>query len=545
MPLGLPDRWDTCSRTIFLEDAPTAFAHCGDTFAIGIGSNVVLLDPITGVRMSVLSGHEDTVSSLASSQDGKLLLSRSRDDAVKLWDVQTGGVISTFDHNTPTPTTSASISPDGATIALGTLNGTILLWDVRTGKSHSIETGQDDAVTIIIFSPINSQRLLSLSRDGTVCQWNVDSHRIGTSHHEVDRVESLAYALDGTRFVSCGGPTATVRDSETGEVVVRLDAPNGERLAGCCLSPDGRFVACGADTIIHVWDITISGPRLVGHVEHTNSVTFIAFPSSLISGSYDRSVKFWLSNAFLSDSITTDHMAMLHGLTSIESVNLFAEGTIVTSDSFGVVKTWDLTTYRPKSSFLTPAVGKRDARLTGDTLIIVWLKEEEFHIWDVYKGQLLRRFRSPSFNIWDLKISGDGSKIFGLGYNRIQAVFMQTGEDAGRVQLRDDEGFSFFVRGSKVGIDNRYDRGWDFGGPTVSDVGEFPDRPRLDLVNWPTNRDARPCWIEDVAKKRRVFHPPGRYTRYSTKVEWDGRFLLLLLRPAGEVVVMDFNSVCH
>ena len=547
VPLGLPDRWDACSRTIYLEGTPKAFAYCGDTIAVGIGSNVVLLDPITGIRASVLSGHEDTVESLSSSLDGRLLLSRSHGDIVKLWDIQTGGVIRTLDHKTSAY--SASISPDGTTIALGTWNGVILLWDVRTWKCHSIGTGQVGAVKVIEFSPIDSKRLLSSSRNGTVCWWNIDGHRIGISYEGEDGVEGLAYALDGTRFVSYGGTTATVRNSESGEVVVKLNAPDREHLTDCCLSPDGRFVACGADTIIYVWDITTSGPRLVGRVEHSNSVTFIAFPSSLISGSYDRSVRFWRTNGFLADSIRTDHAGVSHSLMSIESINPFAEeGIIVTSDSFGVVKTWDLTTGRLKSSFLTPAKGKRDTRLTGDTLIIVWWTEEEeeggCHIWDVYKGQLLRRFRSTLSHLWDLKISGDESEIYGLSYTCIQAVSMQTGEETGRVELRNGEGLSFFVRGSKVGINNRYDRGWDFAGPTVSDLRELPDRPRLELVDCPIGRQARPCWIEDTVTKRRVFHLPERYTKYGTKVEWDGRFLLVLLRPAGEVVVMDFGSVC-
>ena len=551
VPLGLPDRWDACSRTIFLEDTPRSFAYCGDTIAVGVGSNIVLLDSMTGVRVSVLSDHTDKVEieSLASSLDGRLLLSRNigdignYDHTVKLWDVQTGRVINTFDH---TFAHSASISSDGTTIALGASKGVILLWDIRTWKCHPIETGRNSAITVIKFSPIDSQRLLSSSLDGTVCQWNVDGHQIGTSHHEKEGVMSLAYSLDGTRFVSCGRTTAVVRDSESGEVVVKLDAPDLERLTDCCLSPDGRFVAWRADTVVYVWNITTLEPRLVGHVKHSDYIAFIAFPSSLISGSYDRSLKFWRTDGFVMNSITTDHTATLHSLASIESVNPFAkEGIIVTSTSSGVVKTWDLTTGTLKSSFSTPAKGKRATHLTSDSLIIVWWAEQAFHIWDVYKGQLLRMILSTLYSVKDLKISGDGTKIFGLGYDRIQAVSMQTGEETGCVELGNGKGFSFFVRGSKVGIDNRYDRGWDFGGPTVSDMRELPDRPCLEPVNWPMGREARPCWIEDTVRKRRIFHLPERYTKYGTKVEWDGRFLLVLLRSAGEVVVMDFGSVCY
>ena len=481
--MGLPERWDTCSRTIHFEGPPKAFAHCGDTVAVGIGSEVVLLDAVTGIRKSVLSGHTGEISSLASSVDGTLLVSRG-DKAVNLWDIQTGGVIKTLGRDTPVVPTSTSPR-----------------------------------------------------------QWDIDGHQIGAFCGEARGADGFTHTLDGTRFVSCGEEFATVRDSESG-AVVKLDTPDGKYLSRCRISPDGRFVACKADTIIYVWDITIPGPRLVGQVEHSDSITFIAFPSSLVSGSYDRSVKFWQTSSFLAGSSTIDHIAGPHGSTTIESVNLFAEdGTIVTSDSSGVVKTWDLKTGELNLSFSTPAEGRRATRLAGNTLIVVWWMGGEYHIWDVYEGQLLRRFRGSLSSHWDLKISGDGSKIFGLTADRIQAVSMQTGEDAGSVRLKQREALSLFVHGSMVGIDNRYDRGWDFGGRGVSECGEFPDRPRFDLVDWPIGREVTPCWIEDRVTRRRIFRLPERYTKYLTEVEWDGRYLLIITRPAGEVTVMDFDPV--
>ena len=484
--MGLPERWDTCSRTIHFEGTPKAFAHCGDTIAVGIGSDVVLLDAVTGIRKSVLSGHRGEISSLASSVDGTLLVSRG-DKAVNLWDIQTGGVIKTLGRDTPIVPTSTSPR-----------------------------------------------------------QWDIDGHQTGPFCGEEGRPDGFAYTSDGTRFVSCGGRVVTVRDSESGAVVVKLDAPEGENLSRCCISPDGRFVACKADTIIYVWDITTSEPRLVGHLEHSNSITFLAFPSSLVSGSSDGSVKFWQTSSLLAGPLTTDNIAGPHGSTTIESVNLFTEdGTIVTSDSSGVVKTWDLKAGKLKSSFLTPAKGKRATHLAGDTLIVVWWTGGECHIWDVYKGQLLRSFHSHFYSLWGLKISGDGSKLFGFNASHIQAVSMRTGEDAGSSsRFENTEGYSFFVRGSMVGIDNRRNRGWDFGGSGVSEFEEFPNRPRFDLVDWPIGRKVTPCWIEDRVTKRQVFRLPERYTKYGTQVEWDGRYLLVLTRPAGEVTVIDFDPVC-
>lgn len=548
MLMGLPGRWDACSRTIILDGRPAAFACWGDIMAVGLKSNVVFLDAITGSRTSVLCGHRDVINSLAFSLDGTLLVSGSDDKTANLWDIQTGGVIRTFCDDTSIVLV-ASISPDSTAIALGTSNGAIRLWGVRSGKCHSNGAGHGSAVTAIIFSPIDSRHLIWSSRDGTIRRWDVDAHQIAASYQEVDGVDDLAYALDGTRFVSCGGKGATVRDSGSGAVVVKLDAPDGTSLFRCCFSPDGKLVVCAAGPTICVWDITIPGTPLVRHlVGHSSPVAFIAFSPSLISGSWDRSVKFWQSSSFLVDPMTTDHMTGLHGSTSIASVKLFAgHGTVVTSDSSGQVKTWDLTTGRCKTSFSTPAKGFQDTHLAGDSLIIVWWMNEEkgFHIWDVYKGQLLRKFHSSLSDIEDLRISGDGSKLFGRSIRYIEAVSMQTGENVGRVEFWIGNLSSFFVHGSKVGIGHSRGMGWDFGGPKVSDFGEFSDRPRLDFVDQSTaaRRSIKPRWIEDAITKRLVFRLPERYTKSDAEISWDGRYLLLWSR-SGEVVIIDFDCVC-
>ena len=103
----------------------------------------------------------------------------------------------------------------------------------------------------------------------------------------------VAYTSGGTRFVSCAGSVATVRDSESGAVLAKLRAPKqGVKFHHCCFSPDGRFVACAAGDIMYVWDIAGSGARLVGDlVGHSRRIISTAFSSYLVSGPRDRSVK--------------------------------------------------------------------------------------------------------------------------------------------------------------------------------------------------------------------------------------------------------------
>jgi len=185
--------------------------------------------------------------------------------------------------------------------------------------------------------------------------------------------------------------------------------------------------------------------------------------------------------------------------------------------------------------------------LAGDTLTIVWWVEEEreYHIWDVYKRQLLRKARSSLDRAFrDLKISADGSKIFGLDGSAIEAVSMETGEVSGRVKAM--QGNTLFVRGSKVGIDTDHSRGWDFRRLKKPKYGEFLDRFRLDLVNHPqivySHMPPRPRWIEDTITGSRVFQLPDKYVTYCMRFTWDGRYLLIW-SPSGDVAIIDFGCV--
>ena len=550
--MGLPKKWDTCSRTISVGE--TAHLACwGDMIAVQSTSHcILLLDVITGMRKSVFAGHTNDVCSLAFSQDGTLLVSGSEDQTVKLWDIQTGGFIKTL--SCTEKIYSVAISPDSATIVSGCYDGTVYMWDVQTGKPDFVRIHQG-AVLAIRFSPINPQQVMSSSSDGTIQQWSSNNYQVETSHHEAGAALDINYASDGACFVSCGVVGATVRDSKSGAVIAKLRASTNEFYC-CCFSPNGRFVACGAGHVIYIWDITGSAVHLVKKlVGHTGDIWSIAFSSSssLISGSADESVKIWQSNSFLTGSTTIDNMPVSLVSAPIESVNVSArDGIMVTSDTFGVVKLWDLRTWTCKSSFSTPAQGIRDIYVAGDTLIIVWNEpgwREKYHVWDVRNSQSLQTVDSFLLGIQDLRISGDGSKIFGLDHDKeIEARSLQTVEHLLHAQERIravGEG-GLVVHGSKVWLESSTNMGWDFGGQEVSTFlpsEKFSDKPHVCLISHSISGRNKLGWVQNTRTGRLVFCLPERYTALDIKRRLDGQHLSVI-SPSGELIIVDFSSVC-
>jgi WD40 repeat protein len=191
----------------------------------------------------------------------------------------------------------------------------------------------------------------------------------------------------------------------------------------CCFSPDGKLIAAAAGGIAYVWDITSPDCCLVEtFVGHTGISGALAFssPSSLISVSDDNAVRFWQISSLPKNQTETNSEPAPLALSPIQSVSLqTTAGIAISSDTAGVVKTWDLSTGLCNASFQTPAgdCSWRDVQLIGGRLIIVWYKGSQIHIWDINKSELLQAVDVPLFDLKGFRISGDGSKVLCLTRN--------------------------------------------------------------------------------------------------------------------------------
>ena len=284
---GLSVHWGSCSRTVESDSDPLALACWKDTIAVGLESqNIILLDGISGCQVAILSGHTGAVSCVTFSSDGLLFISGSDDGTVKLWDIQTGGVIKTFYGHTFA--LSVSISVDCSMIASGAYEA-IHLWNIQTEECCCVIEEQG-WVVCVSFSPMDPQHFISVSSSG-VKQWDVGGHQIKPTHEG----SYVAFSSDGSQFALCQETAVTIKNSDSGVIMANFFVAKSHKKY-CCFSPDDKLIAIVADSIIYVWDITGSEPCIAetftGHSKNITSLVFSS-PSSLISSSYDGSIKFW------------------------------------------------------------------------------------------------------------------------------------------------------------------------------------------------------------------------------------------------------------
>jgi len=258
----------------------------------------------------------------------------------------------------------------------------------------------------------------------------------------------------------------------------------------------------------------------------------------------DESVKFWQIGT-PSNPIETEPKSTSLISVAISSITLQAkDGIVISSDSDGMVRTWDILTGVCKTFFQTPVKDfyKRDVQLINGQLILTWNTDEGVNIWDVEKGELLLAIDRSNI-LDDLKISGDGSKVFCLSEKSIQALSIQTGEVVGEVEIIGFEGFigTLNIDGTRVWVHHPSSEyhGWDFGILGSLPI-QLPDTPTLSLngtMQWDTSQSR----ITDVGTGKVVFQLSGRFEN-PTAIQCDGCFLAAGYE-SGEVLILDITYI--
>ena len=552
---GLRAEWETHSRTVSSKHIPLALACWNDVTVVGLESGaIIVLDPITGSHTCVFSGHTDWVRSLALSLDGVSLVSGGDDRMIKLWDMQTGDPFKTFIGHTSS-ILSVSISADSTIIASGSRDCTICLWDAQTGGCCHVIRQHEDPVTCVNFSPTNPQHFISASQDGIIQQWDIIGNQIGPAYDGT----YVTFSTNGAHFVSHKGRVAKVQNSDSGVVIAELHVV-ADSFWCCCFSPSG-LVAGAAGHNVYVWDITGPDPNLIEtHIGHTSFITSLAYSSYLVSASDDKTIKFWQTSASSPANLTMSGVKSIPLTPApIKSIGLqVKDGIAISSDSAGVVRIWDISTGLPKATFKTPATGKRDVQLVNDKLIMVWYDWRigapgKTHVWDVEKEELLWIFGQSWSGILDIRISGNGSKVYILDHQSIQAWSISTGEAVGEVEFTGWKPCGLVVNGSRVwvsclsalthGFSDSDPMGWDFGTTSSSPVplpNTLMPRPRFDFVDGAKRNRVGSSWVEDTVTGKLVFRLPERFAILSTTSQWGGHHLVIGC-PSGDVLILHFN----
>ena len=293
-----------------------AFSPDGRTLAVSSGIGVWLYDVATQNELSLFTGHQGTVRSVAFSPDGTMLVSGSSSTfsgTLKLWDVSTGRDIATFGGNRTwrQAIQSVAYSPDGNSIAAGSY-GEVNLWDVASKTKIATLVGHARWVHSVAYSP-DGKMLAAGLNDDKVELWDIAARTKTTLTHE-GLVGSVAFSPDGRTLASAGTGIVKLWDVATRTVVTALRntygpvafSPDGIMLfagnklwdvnttivhatfdvqaGSVTFSPNGRTLATTAHEEVRLWDIQTKNNVRIAHSSRVESVAFSPDGNTLAAG---------------------------------------------------------------------------------------------------------------------------------------------------------------------------------------------------------------------------------------------------------------------
>jgi hypothetical protein len=198
-----------------------------------------------GTKLAISGARELFIWDLA--EEGHVVRTLTFDEALqddRTWSTETiGGV---------------SYSPDGRSVAAIGKSGVVKIWDTQTWRTLRVLAVDPDGRGLmdpkLVFSP-DGQRVVTWSSSFKAMVWDTDTGEQALTLSYGNRIDDLAYSLDGQSILTVGNSALRVWDAHTGEEI-DVRTPGGTRVA---YSADGhRIVVTNRyDGTATIWDADI------------------------------------------------------------------------------------------------------------------------------------------------------------------------------------------------------------------------------------------------------------------------------------------------
>jgi RNA polymerase sigma factor (sigma-70 family) len=431
------------------QEFPVAFSPDGKMVAGGgmakdgnaFAKVVVIWEAATGKEIRRWPVEQNAFAlDLAFSPNSRVLAAAIIGDTVRLWDIESGKQLRTFDHGQAAR--SVAFSPNGKVIATAADGAGVRFWNAETGEViHSIK---DSAVTLISGLNFSKDGKIAAARlSGNVRLWDPET---GMAIRDFRPASSFAFSPNGKLFATTTGPTIRIWETDTWKEVHRsnnhTDAP-----ISLSYSADGRtLISCGRDQRVLEWDLTtgrqrerfFGGQLGLPQEGYRIAISAVSTDGALLAQESHGADAKAPSAIRLWDTVSGKELRSFGQLSRLQSVKFSPDGKVLASAS-------------NSGTFQSPYF-KKDKN-GGGTPIFTELPAGTggIQIWDTASGKQLRHFQAPNLHVTSIEFSPNGKLLASVDSDPTKDAFngaakiriwdaatgkeLQSWEDKGRLGL--------------------------------------------------------------------------------------------------------------
>lgn len=191
-----------------------------------------------------------------------------------------------------------TVNASGEWLAFGASRlGQLLVWEWQSESYVLKQQGHFDAINALAYSP-DGQRIVTAADDGRIKVWDAASgFCVVTFTEHTAGVTACQFSVRSLLFTASLDGSVRAWDLVRYRNFKTFTAPTRLQFSSLAVDASGEIVCAGGldNFEIHLWNVQTGQllDRLSGHEGPVSSLSFAPDGSSLVSGSWDRTVRIW------------------------------------------------------------------------------------------------------------------------------------------------------------------------------------------------------------------------------------------------------------
>ncbi len=344
------------------------------------------------------AGHNDKITHLQFSPDGKILASASKDKEVKLWRIDKDTLAKEHKH----PDNKIFFISKKQTIISGDTNKKVRIWRNNGSLIKTIQA--DDSV----FKPSQDGKIfVTGSAEEFIKTWNINGKEIDFKEH-TDGINNIVFSHDG-QIIASTTRNNTVKLWKRDGTLIKVLKGHKDTVAGIIFSFDNKIIATfGEDNVVKLWDRKGNLINtLFGHTQKVTSVVFSPDSKILASIGDDNIVKLWNNDGKLINKLV-GHEYQVSSISFSQDSQILASVSLGNGGERSEIKLW-----RRNGTLINSIddYGIENIHFSPDSKILASLhNDKNVKLWN-NKGQFILTFKKHNDEINDINFSPDSKMI--------------------------------------------------------------------------------------------------------------------------------------